>query len=83
MEMLSEIDAHLSVNVELAARERDPARPYEVPIGRSLTVYAKALDAGATVEMEMMDMAHAGERYGGVRDAHGNVWWIATAVATA
>lgn len=41
-------------------------------------VYAKALAAGCTVEMEMMELPHAGERYGGVLDAHGNTWWIAT-----
>ncbi len=28
--------------------------------------------------MEPQDMRHAGERYGGVRDPGGNVWWIAT-----
>lgn len=41
-------------------------------------VYARALEAGGTVEMEMTHMQHAGEKYGGVRDPFGNVWWIAT-----
>ena len=41
-------------------------------------VYARALEAGGTVEMPIMDMHHAGERYGGVRDGCGNIWWIAS-----
>jgi len=43
-------------------------------------VYAKALEYGALSVMVPADMKHAGERYGGVRDAHGNIWWIATHV---
>lgn len=42
--------------------------------------FQKAVDAGATVVMEPMLMKHAGERYGGVMDPSGNVWWIATHV---
>lgn len=39
--------------------------------------YAKALEAGGTSVMEVTYMQHAGERYGGVKDPTGNVWWIA------
>jgi PhnB protein len=35
----------------------------------------KALEHGATLEMEVADMPY-GDRQGGVRDAHGNIWWI-------
>jgi len=35
----------------------------------------RALDAGATLEMDVADMPY-GDRQGGVRDAHGNIWWI-------
>ena len=42
--------------------------------------YRRALDAGATSLMEVTHMHHAGERYGGVTDLAGNVWWIATHV---
>lgn len=42
--------------------------------------YARAIGAGGESIMEVTDMYHAGERYGGVRDPLGNVWWIATAV---
>ncbi len=41
-------------------------------------VYRRALEAGGTSVMEPMDMPHAGEPYGGVRDPSGNLWWIAT-----
>lgn len=40
--------------------------------------YQQALDAGAVSVMEPMDMHHAGERYGGVKDSSGNIWWLAT-----
>jgi PhnB protein len=39
--------------------------------------YARALDAGAESLMAPADMFY-GDRHGGVRDASGNSWWIAT-----
>ncbi len=36
---------------------------------------ARALAAGGTLEMEAGDMPY-GDRQGGVRDPHGNIWWI-------
>ena len=42
--------------------------------------YASALAAGGVSVMEPTLMVHAGERYGGVRDPGGNVWWIANHV---
>ena len=35
----------------------------------------RALDHGATLEMAVADMPYD-DRQGGVRDAHGNLWWI-------
>lgn len=35
----------------------------------------RALEHGATLEMEVADMPY-GDRQGGVRDRHGNLWWI-------
>jgi uncharacterized glyoxalase superfamily protein PhnB len=40
--------------------------------------YQRALQAGAVSVMPPTDMPHAGERYGGVKDGSGNLWWIAT-----
>lgn len=39
--------------------------------------HAKALAAGATEVMPPADYPH-GDRYGGVRDGGGNVWWLVT-----
>lgn len=35
----------------------------------------RALAGGATLEMAVADMPY-GDRQGGVRDPHGNLWWI-------
>lgn len=42
-------------------------------------IYRQALEAGATSVREPQDMFY-GDRSGGVRDAAGNQWWIATHV---
>ncbi len=39
--------------------------------------YRKALQAGGTSILEPADQPHAGERYGGVKDPCGNLWWPA------
>jgi PhnB protein len=39
--------------------------------------YRAALVAGATSVSEPTDQPHAGERYGGVKDPCGNMWWPA------
>ena len=36
---------------------------------------AQAIAAGAALEMEVSDMPY-GDRQGGVKDPHGNIWWI-------
>lgn len=41
-------------------------------------VYKRAIAAGGVSVMEPADMHHAGERYGGVKDHAGNIWWMAT-----
>ena len=35
----------------------------------------RALESGASMEMEVGDMPY-GDRQGGGRDKHGNIWWI-------
>lgn len=42
------------------------------------SVYKQALAAGGVSVMEPMNMEHSGQRYGGVKDPSGNIWWIAT-----
>ncbi len=36
---------------------------------------ARALAAGAQLEMAVQDMPY-GDRQGGIRDPHGNLWWV-------
>ncbi len=42
-------------------------------------VYQQALAAGGVSVFEIMNLP-SGERYGGVKDPFGNIWWIATHV---
>lgn len=42
----------------------------------------RALAHGATLEMAVADMPY-GDRQGGVRDAHGNIWWISQRIVHA
>ena len=44
-------------------------------------VYARALQAGATSLREPADQAY-GDRSAGVKDASGNIWWLAAPVRT-
>ena len=44
------------------------------------SVYKKALSLDVEVILEPTTMYHAGERYAGIKDASGNLWWIATHV---
>ncbi|AAU91065.1 MULTISPECIES: VOC family protein [Methylococcus] len=41
------------------------------------SAYQRALDAGATSIAPLANQFY-GDRHGGVRDASGNIWWIAT-----
>lgn len=42
-------------------------------------VHRQALEAGGSLISEVRDMP-SGERYGGVKDPCGNIWWVATHV---
>jgi PhnB protein len=43
------------------------------------TVSRQALEAGAVSVFDIMTLP-SGERYGGVKDPCGNIWWVATHV---
>jgi hypothetical protein len=43
------------------------------------TVYHRALSSGAVSVFPIMTLP-SGERYGGVKDPCGNIWWVATHV---
>ncbi|HVP37755.1 MAG TPA: VOC family protein [Candidatus Saccharimonadales bacterium] len=42
------------------------------------SAFRRAVEAGGTPVMEPADQPHAGQRYGGVKDPSGNIWWVAT-----
>jgi glutathione S-transferase/uncharacterized glyoxalase superfamily protein PhnB len=48
---------------------------YYLYVADARATMRSALAHGATLEMEVGDMPY-GDRQGGVRDAHGNLWWI-------
>ena len=51
------------------------AAAYYLYVDDAPAAMARALAAGATLQMAVADMPY-GDRQGGVRDAHGNLWWI-------
>lgn len=59
------------------ATESYPAMPasFYLYVDDADAAMARALEHGAALEMEVMDMTY-GDRQGGVRDAQGNLWWI-------
>lgn len=59
------------------ASEPYPAMPgsYYLYVEDAHASMQRALAHGAVLELEVADMPY-GDRQGGVRDAHGNLWWI-------
>lgn len=59
------------------ASERYPPMPgsYYFYVEDADASMARAMRHGATLEMAVADMPY-GDRQGGVRDGHGNLWWI-------
>lgn len=66
--------SHVMVS-EASGRYPPMSSSYYLYVEDAAAVMARALAHGATLEMEVADMPY-GDRQGGVRDAHGNIWWI-------
>lgn len=60
---------------EASDRYKQMSSTYYLYVENADAAMQKALEHGATLEMEVADMDY-GDRQGGVRDAHGNIWWI-------
>jgi uncharacterized glyoxalase superfamily protein PhnB len=79
------LHAHLRIGDSMVMIGEAPERVDPVPCKLYLyvqdvdAVYQKALAAGATMVSEPRDEFY-GDRAGGVRDAFGNQWWVATHV---
>lgn len=63
------------------ATERYPAMPaaFYLYVSNADAAMTQALVSGASLEMAVADMPY-GDRQGGVRDQHGNIWWISQRV---
>lgn len=59
------------------ATERYPAMAaaFYLYVSDADAAMERVCESGATLEMEVGDMPY-GDRQGGVRDQHGNIWWI-------
>jgi PhnB protein len=51
------------------------AAAYYLYVENADVAMGQALKHGATMEMEIAEMPY-GDRQGGVKDSHGNIWWI-------
>lgn len=60
---------------EATERYRPMASAYYLYVEDADAGVARALQHGGLLEMEVGDMPY-GDRQGGVRDPHGNIWWI-------
>ena len=58
------------------------AAPYYLYVEDADASMQRAIAAGATKVMDVDDMPY-GDRQGGVRDAHGNLWWISQRIVHA
>ena len=59
------------------ATERYPAMAsaFYIYVSDADASMKRAIDSGASLEMKVGDMPY-GDKQGGVRDKHGNIWWI-------
>jgi PhnB protein len=64
------------------ATERYPpmSAAFYLYVADAETSVKRALQHGGTLEVEVADMPY-GDRQGGVRDPHGNIWWISQRTA--
>ena len=60
---------------EATERYTPMAAAYYLYVEDADTSMQRALKHGAVLEMEVGDMPY-GDRQGGVKDQHGNIWWI-------
>jgi PhnB protein len=60
---------------EATARYPAMAAAFYLYVSDADLAMEKALQHGASLEMPVGDMPY-GDRQGGIRDRHGNIWWI-------
>jgi PhnB protein len=60
---------------EASAQLAPMSASYYLYVSDAYQAVAQALAHGASLVMEVADMPY-GDRQGGVRDSHGNIWWL-------
>lgn len=58
------------------------ASAYYLYVADADAAVERALEHGASLEMAVADMPY-GDRQGGVRDRHGNIWWLSQRIVEA
>ena len=65
---------------EATERYKPMASAFYLYVADADAAMRQALDHCSSLEMEVGDMPY-GDRQGGVRDRHGNIWWISQRIA--
>ena len=60
---------------EAAGKYQPMAAAYYLYVEDADAAMRRAIEHGALLEMAVADMPY-GDRQGGVKDTHGNIWWI-------
>lgn len=76
---IQNVQVKLGSSTVMVSEATDPypamAAAYYLYVSDAEAAMKRALQNGASLEMEVADMPY-GDRQGGVRDQHGNIWWI-------
>src|SRR5262249_4341084 len=70
-------DSHVMLGEPMGEMAPMPASIY-MYVTDCDAVYQRAIQAGAVSYMPPTTLHFSGQRYGGVKDPAGNLWWIAT-----
>jgi PhnB protein len=76
---IANVQVHLGTSAVMVSEATEMYRPmagaYYLYVENADESMARALKHGAVLEMEVGNMPY-GDRQGGVKDQHGNIWWI-------
>ena len=80
---IQNVQVKLGSSTVMVSEATDQYRPmasaFYLYVENADAAMTRALNQGARLEMPVYDMPY-GDRQGGVRDAHGNIWWISQRV---
>jgi PhnB protein len=77
--LIANVQVQLCTSTVMVSEATEKYRPmagaYYLYVENAHESMARALKHGAVLEMEVGNMPY-GDRQGGVKDQHGNVWWV-------